>query len=58
MLVLCFALSLTFAVYFGSGKFGLAMTSLVYERKRKVARLNEIDSNQRHATEDIFYPEW
>ena len=56
VLMLCFVLSLTFALYFGSGKFGLAITSLAYERK--VARINEIDSNQKHAMEDIFYPEW
>mmetsp|Transcript_31688 Transcript_31688/g.64029 ORF Transcript_31688/g.64029 Transcript_31688/m.64029 type:complete len:672 (+) Transcript_31688:87-2102(+) len=55
VLVLCFALSLTFAVYLGSGKFGLAITSLAYERK--AARLKDIEITQQ-AMEEVFYPEW
>lgn len=55
VVLLCFALSLSFAIFCGSGKFGLAITSLAYERK--AARFKDID-NPQQAMEDVFYPEW
>mmetsp|Transcript_6737 Transcript_6737/g.10960 ORF Transcript_6737/g.10960 Transcript_6737/m.10960 type:complete len:672 (-) Transcript_6737:51-2066(-) len=55
VLMLCFALSLTFAIYLGSGRFGLAITSLAFERK--AARLKDIE-NAQQAMEEVFYPEW
>lgn len=55
VLMMCFVLSLTFAIYFGSGQFGLAITSLAFERKS--ARLKDID-NTKQAMEEVFYPEW
>lgn len=55
VLMLCFALSLTFAIYLGDGKFGLAITSLAFERKS--ARLKDTD-NTKQAMEEVFYPEW
>jgi hypothetical protein len=55
VLMLCFALSLTFAIYLGSGRFGLAITSLAYERK--AARYKDIENSQK-AMEEVFYPEW
>lgn len=55
VLMMCFVLSLTFAIYFGNGQFGLAITSLAFERKS--ARLKDIDKTKQ-AMEEVFYPEW
>ena len=54
VLMVCFALSLTFAIYLGSGRFGLAITSLAYERK--AARYRDIENPQ--LMDEVFYPEW
>ena len=58
--VVCFALSLTFAIIYGEGKFGLAVTNMAYDRKVS-SRGYDIyssgdDMNSRE--EDVFYPDW
>jgi hypothetical protein len=55
VVLLCFALSLSFAIFFRNGKFGLAITSLAYERK--AARYKD-DENSKQAMDGVFYPEW
>ncbi|KAL7541293.1 hypothetical protein ACHAXR_010792 [Thalassiosira sp. AJA248-18] len=59
--VLCFALSLTFAIIYGEGKFGLAITTMAYERKVSGRYdLGDPDSELGEAPppEDLFYPDW
>ncbi|KAL9183639.1 hypothetical protein ACHAXT_004495 [Thalassiosira profunda] len=60
--VLCFGLSLAFAIYFGEGRFGLAVSTLAFERKVAKAYGDtspDYDDPGLTATEEeAFHPEW
>lgn len=56
--ILCFGVSLTFALYFGGGKFGLLMTNQAYERKVGTAALINQNSLNQYELEEVFYPAW
>eukprot|EP00578_Thalassiosira_sp_NH16_P004594 CAMPEP_0181131212 /NCGR_PEP_ID=MMETSP1071-20121207/30302_1 /TAXON_ID=35127 /ORGANISM="Thalassiosira sp., Strain NH16" /LENGTH=718 /DNA_ID=CAMNT_0023217385 /DNA_START=124 /DNA_END=2282 /DNA_ORIENTATION=+ len=55
--------SLTFAIIYGEGRFGLAVTTMAYERKiaGRYVIIDSVDSEDQSFSEreeDIFYPEW
>jgi hypothetical protein len=51
--ILCFGISLTFALFFGGGKLGMLMSSATYERKMGKGTLAE-----QSAEIELWYPEW
>jgi hypothetical protein len=62
--VLCFGVSLLFAITYGEGKFGLAVTTMAYERKVE-GRSDLSDKLDAHAVmqemmmkEEVAYPDW
>ena len=63
--ILCLGLSLTFAIIYGEGKFGLAITNAAYERKVTnlygSSALSNDDNNNAQDILDrdtIVYPDW
>ncbi|KAL3821787.1 hypothetical protein ACHAXA_008780 [Cyclostephanos tholiformis] len=62
--VLCFGVSLLFAIVYGEGKFGLAVTTMAYERKVE-GRADLSDKLEAHELmeemmmkEEVVYPDW
>jgi hypothetical protein len=51
--ILCFGVSLTFALFFGGGKLGMAMSSAAYERKMGKGSLDKQTDDL-----ELFYPVW
>lgn len=60
--IFCLGLSLIFAIRYGEGQFGLAITSKAYERKviNQYGALPDTDYNAQEAYEkdNVFYPSW
>ena len=56
--ILCFGLSLAFACLYGQGQFGLAVTTLVYERKVRGRYDDVVPVDWSMHLSDIFYPDW
>mmetsp|Transcript_494 Transcript_494/g.974 ORF Transcript_494/g.974 Transcript_494/m.974 type:complete len:706 (+) Transcript_494:143-2260(+) len=57
--VCCFVLSLLFAIAYGQGQFGLAVTTMAYERKVSGQYDDdEFADRDGMVKEDVFYPEW
>ncbi|KAL3797174.1 hypothetical protein ACHAW5_006036 [Stephanodiscus triporus] len=61
--VLCFGFSLAFAIVYGEGKFGLAVTTMAYEHKVERSDLKEqADAHQlmqeMMMKEEVLYPDW
>ncbi len=62
VVVLCFCLSLMFAIAYGEGKFGLAMTNMAYELKVTLmygtANLTDPSVQEIVSKGELVYPEW
>ena len=62
VVVLCFGLSLMFAIFYGEGKLGLAMTNMAYEIKVThmygTANLTDPSVQEIVSKGELVYPEW
>jgi hypothetical protein len=62
--VLCFGTSLAFAIVYGEGKFGLAVTTMAYERKvdGRTDLSEQLDAHELMQElmmkEEVVYPDW
>jgi hypothetical protein len=62
VVVLCFGLSLMFAIFYGGGEFGLSLANMAYERKvtRMYGTANLTDPNVQEIVmkREVVYPLW
>ena len=62
VLVTCFGLSLMFAIFYGEGKFGLALANMAYEVKVThmygTANITNPNVQEKVSKGELVYPEW
>jgi len=56
--VSCFGLALFFAIVYGQGQFGMAVTTMAYEHKIAGRYDDVAQSDEEMTNEDVFYPDW